>query len=78
VTLAPPPQTPESSAAARRPTQNFAYATTGSDQAVYQIPLQAAMDLENTVNRLHSDNTTHLSGKPVATATTPLAASHKK
>jgi uncharacterized protein DUF4340 len=78
VILAPPPQTPESTEAAKRPTQNFAYATTGSDQAVYQIPLQAAMDLENTVNRLHSENTAHPSGKPVATATTPLAASHKK
>jgi Domain of unknown function (DUF4340) len=37
--------------------RKFAYATTGADKAVYEIPLQAAMDLENTVNRLHSDTT---------------------
>jgi len=37
--------------------QNFAYATAGADPAVYQIPLQTATDLENTVNRLYSDTT---------------------
>jgi hypothetical protein len=48
------PQNPD---AAKPRKQNFAYATTGRDSAVYEIPLQAAADLENTVNRLHSDAT---------------------
>ena len=37
--------------------RNFAYATTGADKAVFEIPLQAETDLENTVTRLHSDTT---------------------
>jgi Domain of unknown function (DUF4340) len=45
-------ETPESK------TQSFAYATNGADNAVYEIPVQAASDLENTVNRLHTDTTT--------------------
>jgi Domain of unknown function (DUF4340) len=54
--------------------QNFAYATTSADSAVYEIPVQAAADLENTVNRLHSDTTTPASRKPTAaTAPTPSA-----
>jgi len=54
-----------------------AYATTGSDRAVYEIPLQAAMDLENTANRLYSDATAPRSGKAAAAATTQPAASDK-
>jgi hypothetical protein len=48
-------------------TQNFAYATTGANSPVYEIPLQAAADLENTVNRLHSDLTATPVASPKAT-----------
>ena len=59
--------------------QNFAYATTTADSAVYEIPMQAAADLENTVNRLHSDTTTPASRKlPAAAATTPSALAPQK
>jgi hypothetical protein len=54
VTLQPANPNLENSKPQKR---NFAYATTGADKAVYEIPLQAATDLENTVNRLHSDTT---------------------
>src|SRR5215469_6903104 len=54
--------------------QNFAYATTSADSAVYEIPVQAAADLENTVSRLHSDTTTPASHKPSdGAAPTPSA-----
>ena len=53
--------------------QTFAYATTGKDQAVYELPLQAASDLDNTINRLHSD-TTRKSPKSTSTAAPGKAA----
>src|SRR5262249_17010094 len=55
VTLKPNNPSPENTASAKPQTHNFAYATTGADKAVYEIPVQAAADLENTANRLHSD-----------------------
>jgi hypothetical protein len=60
--------------------QHFAYATTGSDSAVYEIPLQAATDLEHTVNRLHSDTTTPPAPKPsaAASASTPGTSAQQK
>jgi len=78
VILTPHSPVPESTEAAKPQRQNLAYATTRSDDAVYQIPLQAAVDLENTVNRLHSNNTVPPSGKPPAAATTPSPALQKK
>jgi hypothetical protein len=36
-------------------TENFGYATTNLDRAVYEVPSQAITDLENTGNRLHGD-----------------------
>jgi hypothetical protein len=44
---------------------------------VYQIPLQAAIDLENTVKRLHSDAGAPKSGKPSPAASTSPAVSHQ-
>ena len=64
---------PENAGTARPQEQNFAYATTGADSAVYEIPTQAATDLENTVNRLHSGTTTPASPKPSSVASTPAA-----
>jgi Domain of unknown function (DUF4340) len=59
--------------------QSFAYATTAADSAVYEIPMQAATDLENTVNRLHSDTITPASAKPLAaTKPAPRASSAQK
>jgi hypothetical protein len=55
------------------PKQSFAYATTGADAAVYEIPVQAASDLENTVNRLHSNSTAPPPSK-ASTATAPSPA----
>jgi hypothetical protein len=66
-------------AEALKPQQrNFAYATTSMDSAVYEIPLQMASDLENTVNRLHSDATRPASPKPSAAAAPTPAAPQKK
>jgi hypothetical protein len=64
VTIKPNNPSPENTDSAKPQKQNFAYATTGADKAVYEIPLQAALDLENTVNRLHSDTTTPILPKP--------------
>ncbi len=57
VILEPTNPNPADPNSAKPKKQHFAYATTGSDRAVYEIPLQAANDLDNTVNRLHSDTT---------------------
>jgi hypothetical protein len=46
-------------------TENFGYATSNLDQAVFEIPAQAITDLENTGNRLHGD---------VAPTPSPIAA----
>ena len=80
VMLNPANPSPESTGTGGPKKQNFAYATTGADSAVYEIPVQAAADLENTVNRLHSDTATPASPKPhAATAPTPGASPpHKK
>ena len=61
----------EEPVAGNAPKQNFAYATTGSDTAVYEVPLQAASDLENTVNRLHSNATAPPSAKTASAAPSP-------
>jgi hypothetical protein len=58
--------------------RNFAYATNSTDSAVYEITLQAASDLENTVNRLHSDTTTPAPPKPSPVAASTSGASQKK
>jgi hypothetical protein len=69
---------PENTDTAKPQKRNFAYATTGADRAVYEIPVQAASDLENTVNRLHSD-ATRASPKPsAAAAPTPGASPPQK
>ena len=68
VTLNPANPSPENTGTGGPKKQNFAYATTGADSAVYEIPVQAAADLENTVNRLHSDTTSAASRKPSAAA----------
>jgi hypothetical protein len=78
VTLPPASSTGEDAEAPKPQKRHFAYATTGSDRAVYEIPLQAAMDLENTASRLYSDATAPRSGKAAAAATTQPAASDKK
>ncbi|MBV8054323.1 MAG: DUF4340 domain-containing protein [Deltaproteobacteria bacterium] len=78
VTLKPANPSPEDAGAAHPQTHNFAYATTGADSAVFEIPMQAASDLENTVNRLHSDTTTPPSPKPPAAAPTPGASAPQK
>jgi len=75
VTLKPTAPSPENTESAKPQQQNFAYATTGGDKAVYEIPLQAATDLANTVNRLHSDTTNPASPKPPAAASTSPATS---
>ena len=64
----------ESAGSAKPQIRNFAYATTAADSPVYEIPLQAVADLENTVNRLHSDSTTPASTKSSATATPGISA----
>ena len=75
------PATPsrENTESAKPQSQNFAYATTGGgDRAVYEIPLQAATDLANTVNRLHSDTTTPAAPKPSAATSTPAPPAPQK
>jgi Domain of unknown function (DUF4340) len=69
--------TGENAETAKPQQRNFAYATSSADSAVYEIPLQAATDLENTVNRLHSDTTTPARPKPSSAASTS-GASQKK
>jgi Domain of unknown function (DUF4340) len=78
VTLKPTTPSPENTEPAKPQTQHFAYATSGADSAVYQIPLQAAADLENTVNRLHSDTTALPSKHSAATALIPATSPQKK
>lgn len=78
VTLKPANPSPENPGAAKPQEQNFAYATTGADSAVYEIPMQAASDLETTVNRLHSETTTPASPKTSATAPTRAASAPQK
>jgi hypothetical protein len=75
VTLKP---SPGNAGTAKPQEQNFAYATTSADSAVYEIPMQAVTDLENTVNRLHSGPTTPASAKPSAVASTPVASAPQK
>jgi len=71
VMLKPTTPSPENTEPAKPQTHHFAYATTGADSAVYEIPLQGAADLENTVNRLHSDTTTPPSHRPSPAASPP-------
>jgi hypothetical protein len=79
VMLHPLNQSPQSANAPGPKQQNFAYATTSTDSAVYEIPLQAESDLENTVNRLHSDTIPAAPPKATAgAAATPRAASLQK
>jgi hypothetical protein len=70
--------TGENAETAKPQQRNFAYATSSTDSAVYEISLQAATDLENTANRLHSDATTPASPKPSAAAAPTPGASQKK
>jgi hypothetical protein len=79
ITLKPTNPDSDNGQAARPRTQSFAYATNDADNAVYEIPMQAAADLEHTINRLHSDTTKAASPKPsVAAAPTPAAAPAQK
>jgi hypothetical protein len=71
VLLKPTSQGPENSNAPEPKQQNFAYATTSKDSAVYEIPVQAATDLENTVNRLHSDTKASSKASPAAAPRDP-------
>ncbi len=64
-------------------TQNIGFATTSRDGAVYEIPPQSIIDLENTTNRLHSDvaltptpSPTGSSSPVMKLATPSAAASH--
>ncbi|HKV55070.1 MAG TPA: DUF4340 domain-containing protein [Candidatus Binataceae bacterium] len=45
-------------------TRNFAYATSSTDKAVYEIQPQMMTDLENTATRLHSDTTSAPAASP--------------
>jgi hypothetical protein len=79
VTVTPANPAPETGETPAPQTQNFAYATNDIDTAVYEIPLQAVTDFENTVNRLHSGTTTPASSKPSAAAPpTPSASASQK
>jgi hypothetical protein len=75
VMLKPVNPSPENTNTPGPQKQNFAYATTGADSAVYEIPVQAAADLENTVNRLHSDTAAPASAKPSSSAASTPGAS---
>jgi len=68
----------ENGGSAKPQIRNFVYVTTAADSPVYEIPLQAVADLENTVNRLHSDSTTPASTKSSATATPGISAPQKQ
>lgn len=78
VMIKPSNQSPQSTETEATRKQNFAYATTGMNSPVYEIPLQAATDLENTVSRLHSDATTPASPKPSAAPNPGASAAQKK
>src|SRR5216683_2427588 len=79
VMLKPVKPNPENPVTAGPQKRNFAYATTGADSVVYEIPAQAAADLENTASRLHSDTTTPATAKPAAAAApTPAASGEQK
>ncbi|MBV8358133.1 MAG: DUF4340 domain-containing protein [Deltaproteobacteria bacterium] len=75
VTLKPNNPSSENTDASKLQKQNFAYATTSAVSAVYEIPIQSATDLENTVNRLHSDTATPASAKPSPAAASSAAPS---
>jgi hypothetical protein len=72
------PTGPENASSAKPRTQHFAYATTTADSAVYEIPVQAEIDLENTVSRLHSDTTSRVSPKPAAAASSTGPSAQEK
>jgi hypothetical protein len=73
ITITPKNVNPETAETEKPQKQTFAYATAGTDKAVYEIPLQAATDLENTVNRLYSDTTT---SRPKASPSSTNSAHH--
>jgi hypothetical protein len=79
VTLKPSNPVSDNSQPARPNIENFAYATNDADNAVYELPLQAEVDLRNTISRLHSDTTKAASPRPsIVAAPTPAAAPAQK
>jgi hypothetical protein len=69
------PKSPETTPNAKLQHHYLAYATTSTDQAVSEIPMQSVTDLENTIRRLHSDIAAAQRFLPQATPARAAAAS---